>query len=253
MTRSFSARALGVATLVLVAAACGATSSAESVRRVYRCRPPPPVPAPSTAVASPSTAGRDDVRHDEPRRRLRPAADDHPAAPTGRRCHRRTSAPRARSRSSTRVTRLATTPSGGARTWTSSPARPSPIPPTWASRSLPAMPSCRGRPATSTISRRSPASRSWRRRDPSRSAGWLGGRSWSRHRRCTRPSSSRGTPCGWAVARAGFDRAGVRDVIELTVDGTPLLISYGEDPALFDQRRPLVDAIVQSIQFNPAG
>jgi hypothetical protein len=51
----------------------------------------------------------------------------------------------------------------------------------------------------------------------------------------------------------GFDLAGTREVIEVTVDGKPLLFDYGDSSEQFAARRPLVDAIIQSIRFDPAG
>jgi hypothetical protein len=51
----------------------------------------------------------------------------------------------------------------------------------------------------------------------------------------------------------GIDLAGTREVIELTVDGKPLLFDYGDSSEQFAARRPLVDAIFQSIRFDPAG
>ena len=52
---------------------------------------------------------------------------------------------------------------------------------------------------------------------------------------------------------AGFDLAGTREVIELTVDGKRLLLDYGDSSEQFPARRPEVDAIFRSIQFDPAG
>ena len=52
---------------------------------------------------------------------------------------------------------------------------------------------------------------------------------------------------------AGFDLAGTREVIELTVNGKRLLFDYGDSSEQFPARRPEVDAIFRSIQFDPAG
>ena len=53
--------------------------------------------------------------------------------------------------------------------------------------------------------------------------------------------------------KTGIDPALQREVIELAVDGKPLLLEYDDDPARFDQNRPIVDAIYKSIQFAGAG
>ena len=62
----------------------------------------------------------------------------------------------------------------------------------------------------------------------------------------------KGDTCGSAAARAG-STSRHSEVIELTVDGKRLLIDYGDGSEQFAARRPVVDAVFQSIRFDPAG
>ncbi len=251
MTRPFYARALGVATLVLVAAACGATSSS-SPSAASTLPPATPVPAPSTAVASPSTGAATTfdttslgADFDLPLAITLPA--DWKALPP----------PDFGPAGTFTFVHTGDPASDDSQWW-------GPDMDLVAGASV-ADPADMGKPVAA-----GDAKLPW----PASYLDYLASLPGVTVVEAPRPVTVGGVVGRQIVVKtppmhptiflkgdtmwlgggaAGFDRAGVRDVIELTVDGTPLLISYGEDPALFDQRRPLVDAIVQSIQFNPAG